>query len=48
MDQQFIELYDANQVWPLVNRKYLPRWPTLGMYLFRLYIKEGSVYRNET
>lgn len=30
MDQQFIELYDANQVWPLVDRRYLPRWPTLG------------------
>ncbi|KAI7854895.1 tyrosine phosphatase family-domain-containing protein [Circinella umbellata] len=30
MDQQFIELYDANQVWSLVNRKYLPRWPTLA------------------
>ncbi|KAI9269075.1 tyrosine phosphatase family-domain-containing protein [Phascolomyces articulosus] len=30
MDQQFIELYDTNQVWPLVNRGYLPRWPTLA------------------
>ncbi|CAO3582058.1 unnamed protein product [Absidia cylindrospora] len=30
MDQQFIELYDANQVWPLVDRRYLPDWPTLG------------------
>ena len=30
MDQQFIELYDANQVWPLVDRRHLPRWPTLG------------------
>ncbi|KAI9314153.1 tyrosine phosphatase family-domain-containing protein [Dichotomocladium elegans] len=30
MDQQFIELYDANQVWPLVDRQYLPRWPTLA------------------
>ncbi|KAI9495724.1 tyrosine phosphatase family-domain-containing protein [Zychaea mexicana] len=30
MDQQFIELYDANQVWPLVDRRYLPRWPTLA------------------
>ncbi|KAI8344653.1 putative tyrosine-protein phosphatase At1g05000-like protein [Chlamydoabsidia padenii] len=30
MDQQFIELYDANQVWPLVDQRYLPDWPTLG------------------
>ncbi|ORX61869.1 hypothetical protein DM01DRAFT_1067711 [Hesseltinella vesiculosa] len=30
MDQQFIELYDANQVWPLVDPKHLPNWPTLG------------------
>ncbi|KAI8376286.1 tyrosine phosphatase family-domain-containing protein [Radiomyces spectabilis] len=30
MDQQFIELYDANQVWPLVDRRYLPSWPMLG------------------
>lgn len=30
MDQQFIELYDAKQVWPLVDRRYLPNWPTLA------------------
>ncbi|KAI9245634.1 protein-tyrosine phosphatase [Sporodiniella umbellata] len=30
MDQQFIELYDPNQVWPLVDRKHLPNWPTLA------------------
>ncbi|CEG63236.1 hypothetical protein CU097_015597 [Rhizopus azygosporus] len=30
MDQQFIELYDPNQVWPLVDRRYLPNWPTLA------------------
>ncbi|KAI8092289.1 tyrosine phosphatase family-domain-containing protein [Gilbertella persicaria] len=30
MDQQFIELYDAKQVWPLVDKKYLPNWPTLA------------------
>ncbi|KAI8969222.1 protein-tyrosine phosphatase, partial [Mycotypha africana] len=26
MDQQFIELYDAKQVWPLVDKRYLPDW----------------------
>ncbi|RKP40196.1 protein-tyrosine phosphatase, partial [Dimargaris cristalligena] len=29
MDQQFIELFNINKVWPLVDRRYLPDWPTL-------------------
>ena len=30
MDQQFIELFDASQVWKLVNRDNLPKWDELG------------------
>jgi hypothetical protein len=30
MDQQFIELYDTKKVWPLVDKKNLPNWPTLA------------------
>ncbi|CAG8845426.1 17318_t:CDS:2, partial [Gigaspora margarita] len=29
MDQQFIELFDASQVWKLVNRDNLPKWDEL-------------------
>ncbi|RKP09958.1 protein-tyrosine phosphatase, partial [Thamnocephalis sphaerospora] len=26
MDQQFIELFDVRNVWPLVDRRWLPNW----------------------
>ncbi|CAG8814278.1 18832_t:CDS:1, partial [Racocetra fulgida] len=29
MDQQFIELFDASQVWKLVDRDHLPKWEEL-------------------
>ncbi|KAF0539414.1 putative Acetylcholinesterase [Gigaspora margarita] len=31
MDQQFIELFDASQVWKLVNRDNLPKWDELDV-----------------
>ncbi|KAH8552124.1 tyrosine-specific protein phosphatase family protein [Umbelopsis sp. PMI_123] len=30
MDQQFIELFDTRQVWELVDKEHMPKWPTLG------------------
>ncbi|KAI8051023.1 tyrosine phosphatase family-domain-containing protein [Syncephalis plumigaleata] len=30
MDQQFIELFDCRNVWPLVNYRWLPPWPTIA------------------
>ncbi|KAJ1981793.1 tyrosine-protein phosphatase siw14 [Dimargaris verticillata] len=29
LDQQFIELFDISQIWPRVDREFLPNWPTL-------------------
>lgn len=29
MDQEFIELYPEQSVWPLVDRQWLPRWNML-------------------
>ncbi|RIB17049.1 tyrosine phosphatase family-domain-containing protein [Gigaspora rosea] len=31
MDQQFIELFDASQVWKLVNRDHIPKWDELDV-----------------
>ncbi|CAG8620124.1 5986_t:CDS:2 [Dentiscutata heterogama] len=31
MDQQFIELFDASQVWRLVDRNHLPKWEELDV-----------------
>ncbi|CAG8536176.1 3782_t:CDS:2 [Cetraspora pellucida] len=31
MDQQFIELFDASQVWKLVDRDHLPKWEELDI-----------------
>lgn len=30
MDQEFIELYPEQTVWPLVDPLWLPRWAVLG------------------
>ncbi|CAG8508236.1 1473_t:CDS:2 [Acaulospora morrowiae] len=32
MDQQFIELFDASQVWKLVDKNHIPKWEFLGSY----------------
>jgi hypothetical membrane protein len=38
MDQQFIELFDVNQVWEIVDRKYVPNWNVLGNYISDMFI----------